>query len=1185
MANPYELRQAAMMECLTSALHEERGFHILASPTGSGKTTCCVKVVADLLVKDPSFKLVYVTPLKDNRNEFHGKLTRELVARGRGDLLPCNLPSNKDGVTEALRVRRLPPPVPAGNPSFQEALGICERLVSTVSAIETQKKVHTKEAREVQAMLEASCDELERDLRGIVKRSFSLDYQTFRNRCSKRGIKAIAPEEYMLGSEGWSLIPAFWRAALLHTDRVIVVTPQKLMAPCDTIVRGLVTLTSRMFLTGRTVVFDEPDRIKRELLSVICRSDFSKGASTNDPFDLLYRTMSALASAKSHMTDDVARLTHVSRGPDEETWLDSALALCRSVCRELGLDMHFDSDAKIREPRRDKIMSSSGRVGITLTKGDASQYYYRRNEAKNVNVLSKVDGRRKGLVDAGGTNGGAPDDSTSLALALRRARGAIEVLVRRYFLRAAFSILAALSTNSPTFSLNKAASTLVMDFGLPNEYVELILKAALTETLGDLKGAEQSHDLSVYARGVEFTELEWGEEHYTTTSIWAQSMSRSPETIVLSMASVSPIVMLGATASTRSVLNFNYDYLARSSVGVGFAGGERGRRRLMETTEAYNQACRRSYDVNVVEATGGNALMPSESLLALNAALGSNAFQFVIKVASAACEFAGALDKGCVAGCAFLSKGGRGLKDQCENAIRAALGEAADRFERFYALAGNWNEDSGFENGFKRALESGRPALLVTTHATAGVGRNVQVPCALDPDSDRFVGNVTYRRDDERDIDFLFVDKPSYMLPQPKQCAGRNAEGLGFGLFIQEELVERHEISCQESVSNEAKFASAFWHKKGDDVRLSCGTLDLPSSRAGNAASLAQAVGRCSRTARKRPTITIALTADLLANTDFSSFDDVPMTREWEDVARFGKAWQDDHAPDARYGLSELKRFEQSVIMANSRDHSLIRGFLSRMSTGTLTEPVIREWKTRRIECLSAPSLQELPLGTRYQLLVDCGEHGASSYWYEQAEDYSFVNASLSEPLPKRHGWTRGEVSDRALRYDVIRAIPELRGHFEKRGFATSIERARYLISPIAANNILKGAVGEQVALAFLSTWFPDVVLDDLSGLPDVFEAFDYQIEGTGIFIDAKNFRPQPEGGRIDVEHVLGKLERAGGTCALVLNAFSDSSWDQAAHASADNRVVLVPYLYDITTSSVSGQAIETVRKVLEING
>ena len=146
--------------------------------------------------------------------------------------------------------------------------------------------------------------------------------------------------------------------------------------------------------------------------------------------------------------------------------------------------------------------------------------------------------------------------------------------------------------------------------------------------------------------------------------------------------------------------------------------------------------------------------------------------------------------------------------------------------------------------------------------------------------------------------------------------------------------------------------------------------------------------------------------------------------------------------------------------------------------------------------------------------------------------------------------------------------IPGVTELFMTNGYATSFEPNDYIMTPPLWNNIYKGALGEVVGKYLLEKNL-GVSVKEIED-PALFELFDYEIEGSSVYVDFKNWH---EGVTEDKDTVLKKVSEKARKCeckcVVIANIYAEGQWDISDVQVDGIRIVSLPCLVKNTNGKL----------------
>lgn len=431
-----------------------------------------------------------------------------------------------------------------------------------------------------------------------------------------------------------------------------------------------------------------------------------------------------------------------------------------------------------------------------------------------------------------------------------------------------------------------------------------------------------------------------------------------------------------------------------------------------------------------------------------------------------------------------------------------------------------------------QALKRGVRILAVTSYGTSGIGINLQYE-ADDPDT-IYIHDMHGRdKSDKLDWNGIYLDMPTNIVPTLK-AIGPHDERMKALLSRLLAILYIEESGSMPWSDSRRLIEDSLAQFEGNPAFKSRGirvTETYPVLLAMNAIVI-QALGRLERTARKKPALYVFIDSDLRkALTEVSLPPDMIPLHSWKTIHDDAERLKHEKESQALKG-AKGERWEQQASYAMDRIDNVLHA--ARVNGGW-SDKDMRFWTDLRECCLRQPTALSANKRSKDHTIFffntsQIDSRNRSSYWYKQEADYHEFSICFDQKPPSRD-FT--EVSSDNADLHNLMGIPEIAAGFIRRGFATSWEPGKSLMTPAVFNNIYKGALGEAVL---------SIVLEDILGetlLPfdwRSFEAFDLAINGS-VFLDSKYWRNQKASDDIEEyqRYCLDKLDRVDGQHVILV--------------------------------------------------
>lgn len=440
-------------------------------------------------------------------------------------------------------------------------------------------------------------------------------------------------------------------------------------------------------------------------------------------------------------------------------------------------------------------------------------------------------------------------------------------------------------------------------------------------------------------------------------------------------------------------------------------------------------------------------------------------------------------------------------------------------------------------------LQCGEKLFVISVYQTIGAGQNLQysIPQNL-------VGQLVSSNDresrGEKDFDAIYLDKPTNIFVNLSENLAD--EDFVKYLYYVEFLQEWAELSPQETKKHVKKAFKTFLtgHPYWDDSKS---VYDTKSVVLMSTRTIIQTIGRICRTNQKRKTIYIFADYRISESLDFDIIDGNRLLN-----------------PEFRALLAHIEEKKKAYAVGDLADEaSLLSVRVNKMINNILredwTESRIVQWKKLRDYTLKHPTLSLLEENRSFMA------HNTyvrlpkpmNTIYYNQESDYNKVLVSFIKT--KEYPY---EVSSSTAKLDLLMKNQSLRNFFERKGWATEFDYNDFILSPPLFNNIYKGALGEMVG-RFLLWSYLGLNLTEIED-PEVFELFDYKIEGTDIFIDFKNWHERTRfGNEAMLKKIKSKADICNAKCIIVINVVSEQFIEPIRTSYGDIAVVQIPSLID----------------------
>lgn len=1218
---------------------EQCGLLLLAGPVGAGKTYSSMSHIADQLIAlgPKCRRFVFVTNVK--RNLPVDELLQILDERGHPELaayvvkLDSNLGMFQSNINAAKGVMpsapfsywKKGPKKPGSNeravikaefnirnlPELQEAERLQRILEETRNLPLHVGAARRKAIEGAEEEAEKAESKLRRYISSVFASMCKLDEGGYRlmTRQEKR--------ELVEQSAWWEWLRVLYPSVLTHKKRVLFMSVNKLLVKNSPIIEPSESIWESDLLRGSVVIIDEFELSKSVINDFLIRESVGKMADMVSMFRMLMgRALEGRqidgkggdGNAGAAFTSELFRSPsdNIGCGPKLRAEFNGIVSAAEEAYLELHLDKQFRLSDRLHYKNQPFLFNDFQSHIVDVE--DSSWSAIRFLESQN--TIEFGSGTPPYAVGETLMAGLREADSYSVPLLLSRLEGLVRWIVS-WIARVAENYQAVVAEDAdqgkrPEISFDQAVGTVLSELNMMDEvhgesnparrrviemaHEERARRAAADDGATD----DDPADLSLYRKGFSVHAFTESAQHDTLTRMERCALSCTAERKLIELSRRNFVVGISASLDIPSVLgNYDIEHI-KAALGDRCIMLDADQRQGIEedyqrSVSRYNNVeirVSKVFDVDPEGEYGEKAwLSVFDDAAVARKAFNKVAMDFsaddgrstfgqrrVLKVCAAFKGFWEADDAHamlCVLNA--LPKAGGGefdllkLKDMF-GMVFEQLGIDGNVDDAFCVLGGG-NEE--FERAKKQALSrlaAGEKLFVITAYQPAGAGQNLQykIPEGVTPVqiNDRPASG-------EMDFDCLYVEAPTHTSPV---ITGNEK--------VDEYQVVHHILGCEYLYENAEISRGALLRSVSEALRalggsgLDYGYKETDSARLFGAKQVYQAVGRLSRTNMKMPVIRLFADARLVEGVPLGVLRSCGLTFTPE----FGALVDafDEPIPQPSKGV---KRLQHRAARASDRSRACINSLLG----SGWRDDARKAWFDLGNQVLKYPTLpdgwSEVPYMERcYYVELDAKR---TSYRYTAKDDFASVEVLFDPPA----GAKSFEVSEKAARLDVLMRIPGMRSYFEQCGYATKWEASTRIMTPIVAESIFKGRLGE-VCGRFVLEQSGIAVAD----IDDAFrfEKFDFVLPGTlgdqQVFIDFKHWKKQSDRTGWDseklIDWVFAKMEAIDAKKAIVANVLPPDEGDyRETHRSKDGRRLLVVPALVKGDCSFDETAIQAIRR------
>ena len=1143
----------------------ENGLLLVDMPTGSGKTYSAIEFIYNSCMNPDNSerKYIFVTTLKKNLP--FEDLEKRFIEAGQRELYKEKvlfIDSNIDSVIDgwSAEVARL-------IPSEIRKTDEYKIFKSDLEFVKRQRNEKKSELRDFLASIEANLrDKSERNFRKLVSDMLSKEYVTVQQK-----LVAIKTESR------WQWIGKLYPAVFTRDRQVLFMSMDKFLSRNTTIVEPSYMFYNSDIIKNAVIFIDEFDATKNTILKNIIENGLRDRVNYVELFKDIYSAL--------HTDSFPVALTTPSKERMEGKYSKQSLESVVEGIRD----------------KADYIYSTYSLQYKHRTLGDMADnyqnYLFQDHQFHSVlnahNSYITMYSDEKQRINSISFSQSKPDrENNNIQNMLGQLRGFIS-----YF-QIAVNILALnymqckkerREEGEDLFSMESAIRSVLSLFRLNKDSIDYLtgqIMISSRKVKGEIEPAE--FDLSFYERGFRYYAFENNLEHDMQSQIMMYSFQTTPEKILLRFCEKAKVIGISATATVPTVLgNYDIDYLKDKMQKIYVEVTKEERKRL---NDSFTEQQKGYKDVNIhAELLGCNESYSVQSWKSVfkTEEIAKHIYELIqrqygegedkndykknryLRVSLAFKQFV--LHEDIRSFLCVLNKHPRSkdrdldrdiLYEIFSNIARENCWNGYSNEKTIVYLDGSEYEDK--KNDLITRLSSGEKLFVISVYQTIGAGQNLQYPVP-----DIAMGNIVKINErvlkNEKDFDAIYLAKPTNLVVQLTDNI-EDAEFVKY-LYQMEFLQENAEISSIDTMKNIKKaFKTLMMGRRNNEDYINIyakKSVVLLGTRC-----VIQAIGRICRTNQKNKNIYIYADDDIVNSIDVSVVNGRTFNPEFialvEAINESGAKTPEEVSLESRASLRSVRVNKEIKNLLNN----------------DWTDPKIDKWKKLRTQVLTSPTCSKEEADSNFiirNFYVELPEK-ANRYYYSQQEDYNNVSVSFRKDLDHPL-----EVSVLGTKLNDMLRIPGVQELFEINGWATRFEPNDYMMTPPLWNNIYKGALGEVVGKYLLEKYLNVEVKEIVN--PDLYELFDYEIGGSSVYIDFKNWN---EGATENKESVIKKISekanKCGCKCVIVVNIFAENQYDISEVEIEGIRIISIPCLVRDENGELkrNRQAWEIIRRCID---
>ena len=1138
------------------------GLFLLEPPTGSGKSYSVINYIYDSVMdgEHQGVKYIFITGLKKNLEESFRKKFRQEGRETEFEDYVLFLNSSVECVLNNLTAA-----MKAGIPNEITSNKLFVKLRTDAEYLNNVKGGNvSREAKELaKRVREEFENETEPAFRHWIERLFQKDVPDVKDR--KKAIHI---------NNKWSWLKVLYPAVLTHERQILLLSVNKFLVPNTTFVSPAVPFFESDFIDNSVIVIDEFDATKSILLDYEINNAIKPNGDFFELFTMIY---SVLVSHSREIPPDMLLPSRWYReGHPKATSLRPLIDELAVIANEI-----YDKHSMCFN----YWMNSNDEASNNCFLFQDHRFHSILNANKPIVSVNTDSDKFRNIISFS-----SPEEKST-------GRPLYDVLgsLRGFFTKFCFAISNVANNyyelqqdrGRSSFTKDYALRTVLNQFIVGDEYVSFLARFIQYNMSGRaLVVKDNNLDFSFFNNGFRYYSFENDMNSDTMTNIMQCSFTNTPEKLLLSICNKAKVIGISATAGIPSVIaNYDIEYLrtmlkdrfyslgkedisrikgywnrltegySNININCDFLGGSPvGNPSLrwheVFATNSFAQKVNNKIEQSLSLCKNGNGSFYKERYFRI--ALAYKQFHLHSDIRSFLC---------------ILNIHPKPDDYKLDSNILSLIFEFIRTEVTGSKGVVDWDQLTGEDFDNKKAsisarLSKGEKLFVISAYPTVGAGQNLQYTIPSDERDEVFA--VNDRHSEEKDFDAIYLDKPTNVLTN-----------LSYDEYSLNDVSPKEytllryicDIEYIKEVGELSVFDSKYyidyafrWYVGTDKVPAN--VTDIYSTKSVKMAYtmiLIQAVGRICRTSNKKKNVYIYADQGLVGYIDLGIRDGSRLLNP-EFLALL----------DAAERVGATRTVPDSFRTKAGLVSECVYHYIRDMLRGVWTKNKIVDWQELRRFLLMFPTADDETAATMAQdfananiiihnFFIPFPEIGYQ-YFFWQKDDFSTVGVDYfkSKDFPN-------EVSDEAARLDILMRFPVLRNHFERNGFATDFVPNKYILCPIAFQNLYKGALGEEVGRVL----FADALHVPLSEIeePEYFEKFDFYIDGTPIFVDFKNWKEYYSDFN-NREYLLNKIKEkadvCGGKCAIIANIIADDDYVILDELCGDVRILGVSSLLNV---------------------
>lgn len=955
-------------------------------------------------------------------------------------------------------------------------------------------------------------------------------------------------KQKMLKNNRW--ISDLYPICNMEKYRIILSTTKKFFLPIDTFYRRPFYFYDDQISRNSIVFFDEFDATKETLLDQIIEDSLKIQIDAVKLFLNIHYSLGNLKLPKKVYVSSEKLTEKVSKG--EWSSVEEIIAKSRKIFDKIYDENNLDHLLKSTGFPHRKAFLFDDRHHILVNKGNKKYLRTQFNAEGNITDIIAENlkaSTKKNLIDI-----------------LREIKGAITYFTNglTYIAENYQMVKNAKKDNGGNrFFFEEAVETMFSAFNISEEFKPYLFKRIIEYDARLATYEEDSPTEDHFMRkGFEFTEVEDSNDHDLQSKIHLFKFSTTPEDILIRLCHRAKVIGVSATASLETCTgNYDLGYIKKQIKDRYFEIEKEDsdviKNRFLETQEIYSSNSvkmhteivdeSQSYDIKDRIEDLLKKLFTGEKLKKYLAELhnpGLKLYYHFILIKLGYLYKSVGLNKNINSFLCFLNlfpkRGGFIDKDSLDKLfIDVAEENSFKKYEYKILYSEDFDEEL---DTIHSKFNQNEKVFLISTYKTIGMGKNIQYEIPESIKDSIILDKEGYNN--QKDFDGIYLSSPTYLVQYLNRESSDKYEDLSKFLFQQEYLYHGKKIEYYQLKQNiENAFRTTFY---GEQAHFTTRNEDWFLN---NARVIIQAVGRICRCRNKNKNTYI-----------FSDSDIIDRLKQVETTLRSRNLNKEFEALlDVQTRENDVKLIEASAI--NRAAYVTIRNAASQVRNSKAN---IDEWKSLRDYVLRNPTSD---------LILECWR-GLYFHFDEKIDGYNYrLNRAkdFKRISFKNHFFNDQEVSAsdselyQLLKYDEIKIL------FNKHNYAQTFKKNNYIMTPSLYNQVYKGALGEVIGKCVIEAKL-GINLEEITD-PHFYEFFDFKYKN--IYFDFKDWNNFDRDNIEYQKKIRDKLHMINGVKCIVINIIKRG--EHKINISDDNSIIKIPFLLDFNNESYNEDAIKMI--------